>query len=338
MRVRPVYSHYILIPAIILFCLSIVVGRFPVFKIPQKIIFLLVYLGLSFSVQPVQAQDNSQQVKKIDSPEIKKDLELIKAGKADRSYILKTAEKMLRSKDEKRATELYNEYGKKEDSEAVQFNHATALLKSDRLKEALPIVQGLFKSSKDEELKDKLRKNLSLYTEQKKKQNEEQKKKDEKKDEKKEGEKDKKEDQDSKDGKNGKDGKEQNKSESQGSDQKNNKPDKNDKNKQESPQKLDKNGKPGEDKKEDKKEEKKEDKKEDKEKKDGKEGEEKEEDKQSSKPSTLSEKEKEIEQKRRMTKTPAMIKQIMSDDRELQKKMMDTSTMKSGEQKPKRDW
>jgi hypothetical protein len=39
-----------------------------------------------------------------------------------------------------------------------------------------------------------------------------------------------------------------------------------------------------------------------------------------------------------MVKTPAMIKQIMSDDRDLQKKMMDTSTSERGEQKPKRDW
>ena len=55
-------------------------------------------------------------------------------------------------------------------------------------------------------------------------------------------------------------------------------------------------------------------------------------------PKTIEEKEKEIEQKRKMTKTPAMIKQIMSDDRDLQKKMMDTSTNIRGEQKPKRDW
>jgi Ca-activated chloride channel family protein len=44
-----------------------------------------------------------------------------------------------------------------------------------------------------------------------------------------------------------------------------------------------------------------------------------------------------IEEKRKMVKTPAMIKQILNDDRELQKKMMDTSTNDRGS-KTKRDW
>jgi beta-glucosidase-like glycosyl hydrolase len=32
------------------------------------------------------------------------------------------------------------------------------------------------------------------------------------------------------------------------------------------------------------------------------------------------------------------LKQIMSDDRELQKKLMDTSTKEKGDLKPQRDW
>ena len=45
-----------------------------------------------------------------------------------------------------------------------------------------------------------------------------------------------------------------------------------------------------------------------------------------------------IEQQRKMVKTPAMVKQILSNDRELQKRMMDTSTNERGQMKPKRDW
>jgi len=39
-----------------------------------------------------------------------------------------------------------------------------------------------------------------------------------------------------------------------------------------------------------------------------------------------------------MTKIPGMVKQIMNDDRELQKKLMDTSTKEKGDLKPAHDW
>lgn len=338
MRIRPVYSHYILIPAIILYCLSILIGRFPVFKMP-KTLALIFFLAIGLTARVSEAQDKKEDEKVLTTPEITKDLELIKEGKANREYILKTAEKMLKAKDAKRATELYTEYGKNSDSEEIRFNHATALLKSNRLKEALPIVQDLMKNSKNSDLKDKLRKNLSIYMDQQQKEKEKQKKeeqenkdkKDDKKDDKKEGE----------DKKDQKSGEQDKKKEDQGKDKKENKQDGKQEGKQESSQKDQQkpgqNGKQEQDKKEENKKDK--DDKDEKEKKDGKEGEDEEqkEDKPGT-PNTLDEKEKEIEKKRRMTKTPAMIKQIMSDDRELQKKMMDTSTSERGERKPKRDW
>lgn len=336
MRIRPVYSHYILIPAIVLFCLSVLVGRFPVFKMP-KTLMMLFFLGLGLEGHPLYAQEKKAEV----SPEIKKDLELIKEGKADREYVLKTAEKMLKAKDDKRATELYSEYGKKGDSEEVRFNHATALLKSSRLKEALPIIQDLMKNSKNEDLKDKMRKNLRMHIEQKKKQEKEdqQKKEQEQKDkEEQKNNQDSQNQQDKKDGEDDKQNKGQSKPGSQGNQKEDgkNKEGQDQKDKQQAQQKPNPDGKLGEEKKEDKKDKK--DMKDGKDN-DGKEEKEKEkEETQPSGPSTLDEKEKEIEKKRRMVKTPAMIKQIMSDDRELQKKMMDTSTSERGEQKPKRDW
>lgn len=342
MRIRPVYSHYILIPAIVLFCLSVLVGRFPVFKMPKPLM-LLFFLGLGLEGYPLHAQEKKVEV----SPEIKKDLELIKEGKADREYVLKTAEKMLKAKDDKRATELYSEYGNKDDSEEVRFNHATGLLKTNRLKEALPIIQDLIKNSKNEDLKDKLRRNLRVYIEQKKKQKKEDQQKKEQEQEQKEQQEqknnqDSQNQQDKKDGSDDKQNKGQSKPGSQGNQKEDgkNKESQDQKDKQQSQQKPNSDGKLGEEKKEDnkdKKDGKDQEGKDKKEKNKGQDGEDKEE-AQPSGPSTLDEKEKEIEKKRRMVKTPAMIKQIMSDDRELQKKMMDTSTSERGEQKPKRDW
>jgi Ca-activated chloride channel family protein len=344
-RIRPVYSHYILIPAILFFCLSVLIGRAPIFKIPKMILFAM-FISLGIMTRPSFGQEQDKKGEVVLSPEIKKDLETIKEGKADREYVLKTAEKMLRAKDVKSATELYNEYSKKSDSEKVRFNHATSLLKSNRLKEALPIIQDLMKNSKDEDLKDKLRKNLSLSVDQKKKQEKEQQKDKDKKDQKENEKENKKEDQqNSKDQKDDKDKKNQENQKDNNKDKK----DKKDGNEKPEDKKdsSEKDGKSGQ--KEDEKnkensksnnESKPKDKKEGNEGKENKKEEEKKEseDKIPQGPRTLEEKEKEIEQKRRMVKTPAMIKQIMSDDRELQKKMMNTSTSERGEQKQKRDW
>lgn len=332
LRVRPVYSHYILIPAIIFYCVSVLLGRFPVFKTAKNLVLIF---GLIFGMQNARAEEKEKPM----SPEIKKDLELVKEGKADRKYVLKVAEKMLKDKDDKQATELYSEYSKKNDDEEIKFNYATSLLKTNRLAEALPLVQELMKTSKNEDLKNKLRNNLLISTDPNK-QKEQEKKNQDKKDQQNQNQqdqKDKKDNKDSKDNQNNKDQQNQKQQDNKKDGGKNDKDDKNNKpeGKQDNSQKKpDNNGKP-DDKKEDKKEDKKKDNK------NGKEKDENEEDKENQKPQgpqTLEEKEKEIEQKRRMTKTPAMIKQILSDDRELQKKMMDTSTNERGEMKPKRDW
>jgi Ca-activated chloride channel family protein len=304
MRVRPVFSHLILIPAIILYCLSVLFGRFASFK--RVLSIGVIFLGLSFNSH----SQVEEEPKKI-PPEIKLELEKMKTGNVDRKEVLKIAEKLLRNNDEKRASELYNEYVKDGDEEEVFFNQVTSLLKENKMNLALPLASRFLKSSKNEELKDKMRSNLLLGL----KKQEEQKKQDEK-DKK---EKDKKDDKEKKENKENKDDKGQKKEDKQGSD-----------------------GKGEEQKKKDGKSEGQDKEKNDK--KDSEQGKEKEEPKDLVKPErkegakSLEEKEKEIEQKRKMVKTPAMIKQILSDDRELQKKMMDTSTRERGDRKPKRDW
>ncbi len=327
LRIRPVYSHYILIPAIILYCLSVLLGRFALFKTAKNLVILL---ALGLSAHSLQAQEEGATKEKPINPEIKKDLEIIKEGKADRKYILKVAEKMLKDKDDQRATELYSEYAKKNDDEEVRFNYATSLLKANRQQEAFPIIQDLMKTSKNEELKNKLRNNVLLAMDPNK-QKENQKNKDKNQDQNKDQNKDNKDSKDNKDQKN-QDKNQDNKKDGG----KNNKDDKNKDNKSGGKQ-DNQNKKPDQN---DKKDEKNKDNKKD-DKKEGKDKNQSDQDKEDQKqkgPSTLEEKEKEIEQKRKMVKTPAMIKQILSDDRELQKRMMDTSTNIRGEQRPKRDW
>jgi Ca-activated chloride channel family protein len=333
MRVRPVYSHYILIPAIILYCFSVLLGRFAMFKMAKNLVLIF---ALGLAVNTSRAQDEQPKEKPL-SPEVKNDLEVIKAGKADRKYVLKVAEKMLKEKDEKRATELYSEYAKTNDEDEIRFNYATSLLKSNRQAEALPIIQDLMKNSKNEDLKNKLRNNVLLSMDPNRQKQKDQNKKDQKQDQNKQNNQDQKEnDKKNEDKKNQDQNKQDNKKDggknNKDDQKKDNKPDgKQDNNNQKKP---DKNGK--QDNKDEKKDEKKDGNK-DKDK-DKKDQDQEKEDQKPQGPSTLEEKEKEIEQKRRMVKTPAMIKQIMSDDRDLQKKMMDTSTSERGEQKPKRDW
>lgn len=333
MRIRPVYSHYILIPAIILYCFSVILGRFPLFKMTKTLVLLF---SIGIGASSLRAQEEQSKEKPL-SPELRRDLENIREGKADRKYILKVAEKMLKEKDDQRATELYSEYSKKNDDEEIRFNYATSLMKTNRLAEALPLVQELMKTSKNEDLKNKLRNNLLLSTDPNK----------QKEQNKQNQNKDQQQNQNQQDNKNDKQNKneKENKQNQQNQQQKDNKKDGGKDNQQQdknskpdgkqdnSQKKSDSNGKQ-DDKEKEKKNEKNKGK--DKDKKDQQDQDK--EDQQQKGPQTLEEKEKEIEQKRRMTKTPGIVKQILNDDRELQKRMMDTSTNQRGEQKPKRDW
>lgn len=312
MRVRPVFSHLILIPAILIYCLSVLLGRFPSFK---KVLSLVVILGgLSLNVFGEEEQEKPQEKPKEIPVAIKKDMQRMKEGKADRKEILKIAEKLLKSDDGKRANEIYSEYAQKTDDDEVIFNQATALLKENRLNEAIPLISDLMKRSKNESLKDKLRSNILAGL---KNSQEQQKKEDQKKDQKNDQKKDEKDQKENKDNKKG---------------------DKEDKNQKDG--NNDKDGKDGKGKDQDQKKDSKENDSKDKDKEKNKKPEPKDLEKPGDKeqPQSMEEKEKMIEQKRKMVKTPAMIKQIMNDDRDLQKRMMDTSTKERGKQKEKRDW
>lgn len=316
MRIRPVFSHLILIPAIIVYCVSVVFGRFGSFK---KIVSIALLLVSFLGGNTAQAQEEEQKQTKQLPAALLRDMDKMKKGKANRKEVLKIAENLMKNNEDQRASELYKEYAKSNDEQEVLFNRATALLKTNQLDEAMPLIQEVFKNAKSEEIKNRMRHNILLTMNQSggksKDKNDKQDKKDKednKDDKGKEGkEGQEKDDQNKKDdkGKEGKNGKEnKDNKDGKGSQDQNKKKDesqgkdKDDKNKKD-PKDLDRPDRP-----------------------------------EPTKPQSLEEKEKMIEQKRRMVKTPAMVKQIMSDDRELQKKMMDTSTNERGSSKPKRDW
>ena len=321
LRVRPVFSHLILIPAIILYCIAIIFGRFKSFKNIAAIALLFLFFDSG-----AFAEEKKKDPPPL-TPALKRDMEKMKSGKADRKEILKIAENLLKNNDDERANDLYAEYSRPGDDQEVIFNRATTLLKMKKLDEAMPLVQQIFKNAKNEEIKNKMRHNILLTAESQK--NEKNSKKDDKSDDKKDG---KEGDQDKKDGKeNNKDGKDdQDSKDKKGDKNKDGKEGKDGKDSQKGDnQKQDKQNKNGQG---------------DKDNKDEKDGESKKDPKDLEKPpteegpKTLEEKEKKIGLKRKMVKTPAMIKQILSDDRELQKKMMDTSTNQRGASQPKRDW
>jgi Ca-activated chloride channel family protein len=333
-RVRPVYSHYILIPAVLIYILSVIFGRLSILKIPKSVQSFVLFALLIFPVYSGFCEEEAPKEAPL-SPELARDLDVVKTGKADRQYTLKVAEKLLKEKQDAKALNLYTEYGKKNDEEAVRFNYATSLLKNNKRKEALPVIEDLLKNSKNEDLKQKLRANLMLnikqekQKEQNKEQNKDQKNEDQKDQNNKDDNKDKKDNKDNKDNKENKDkqDKQNNKDKKENKDNKNNKDGKQDSKSDQSQQKP-------QDK--DKKEEK-DNKAKEKSKEKSKEEQERE-DQMNQGPQSLEEKEKQIDQKRKMLKTPAMIKQILNDDRDLQKKMMDTSTNERGADRAKRDW
>jgi len=323
LRVRPVYSYLILIPAILIYVLSVLLSRFKTFKSISSFIFILI-LGGSLNI--------SQAKEDVLPKDLSSDLEKMKAGKSSHLHTLKTAEKLLRNNKTKESLEIYSEYTKNNDDEKVKFNYATSLMREGKLKEAMSIATDLLKNSKDEILKNKLRSNLLLAVNQKK-ENKKGENKDKQNDQ--QNQDQNKDNQKNQDNQNKQDKDQKSQSEQNKQNQKQNQKDNKNQRDQGKDSPQNNQGKP-----QDKGDQKEKDQKENEKKKDkGKSGEDKKDEQDENKgPQSLEEKEKQIEQKRRMTKVPGVVKQLMNDDRELQKKLMDTSTKEKGDLKPKNDW
>jgi len=295
--VRPVKAHLIILPALILLIIS--------FALYPSRGFVLMLL-LSFFIVTVQGptlanDEGEEETEVVLGPETSSLLQAYLTGGLDKKNKIKLAEMLLRDGDYSRSVVLYKELGSSISPEALN-NYAVSLLKAKRPIEAIRMFSDVQYSIQDDQnidanFKSELRQNLLLALQQKKEQEKQKKKKEQENKDQKKKKDDGKGDGSPKKDPNGEKGKSQKKSQG------------------------DKDGK----KKKNQKQENKKDKK----------GEEKEGKKKEKK--TLAQQQKEIEKKRKMIKVPGLIKQILSDDRNLQKRYLDTSTQKPKARK-KKDW
>lgn len=318
MRVRPVFSYYILIPAVLMYIIYVVLGRFKSFYVT-----LLVFsLGLNCAFSSAE--------KKELSPRSIELMNKLKKGSAEHREVLKLGEEFLRDEHVSESEVVYKEYLKSTDSEEAKFNYITTLLRQNKFKEAIPKLKELIALSKNEDLKSKLRNNISMAI------NQDQKKSQDQKNDK----NDKSESDDKKnDGKGSNDKKEEDKGQNKPGDKKNDESKDKSNSDQKNGKESDKNKDFGD------LEKNKKDKGEPKDKKDNnqqtdqdKKEEAKKEEQKKEEYNSFEEKEQKIDQQRKMVKIPGMVKQILNDDRELQKRFMDTKTKEKPEGGQKRDW
>lgn len=301
--VRPVKMEYLVLPFIFFFCLAMFFSGFKSFKIPLAM-FCIFFLSTSMEV----IAEEEEEVKPLEAKTQKSQdiLDRHRDGVAQKSELSFLAFELMIAKDVKRANQLYKELkttknSKKEDL----FNLAASEIKLGNLKKGLIAYNNLLKAnnSLSQKSKDEIRQNVLLALKKQK-------------------------------GKKGKD-KKKNKKSKKGKDKDKNKDNKSsdDKSKSENSKKGDnKDNKDKKDKKDDKKEknEKKDDKKDNKNQQDqNKQG--------KRKKQSIEDKEKEIKTKRKMVKIPPLLKQILNDDRSLQKRYLDTSTTKKHKSE-RRDW
>ncbi len=325
MRIKPVYSHYILIPAILIYVLSIIISRFASLRMLSLIFALL----LTVPVQKSMANDKKEEEAKINPAVIEK-MNSLKNGNFSNEEALKAAQNFLELQDYARSSILYEEYLTDESTIEAKINAISSFILAKQYERGLEMADSILNDSGvSDKNKNILRSNLAFLFSQKG--NEKNKGKDKSKEDSKEDKDSKDKNQDNKDDQN-QDKKEnqQNKDQQDKGDQKDDKKDNKD-----NKDKSDPNQRDPKDSKENKDKDLTEPKKE---KDDGKKQDKKSENKpeENQAPQTLEEKEEQIREQRKLIKTPAMIKQILNDDRELQKQMMDTSTDSKGS--TKKDW
>lgn len=321
-RIRPVFGHYIVILGVLIYFLSSLLGIGKSFQKPLALILLFLSVGSFNDLQAnAEAPIESGKGKEVkDTPVVLKRKQNLKSGIATSNEKKFLAQEFLKTGKAKEASTLYEEINSTQAKDINSLvNMGTAYASSGNLKMALDsyenAVQIMPEGQSKEELKNALRSNvLVAIKKQKQKKKDQKKKKDEKnkdKKKKKEGKKDKdkdKKDQSGKGSSGDKKGKDQEKNKS--SEQK--KKEQQDKEKQ--------------------KEEKKQ-----KEKKKGEESK-KAEQQQQQAPSTLEQKEKDIKKKRKLVKIPAMLKQIMDQDRNLQEQYYRTNQKRKRNNNEAKDW
>lgn len=354
-RSRKAYGEYPMALFVIFYILSLIFSQFKSFKVLASILGLLVTL----SVVDTRAAEEERKI----SDETLKSLEKIRDGEANKSEVLKTAEKLLAEGFPETAKKLYEEHRAGNESVEVENNYAASLVQSKNTAQGIELFKKILeRKDLTDEQAQAVRKNL-LTAIQKQKSDQNSKSQNDQNKSEQEQQQDGNKSQSGNDSKDG-EGK------GQGKDQENqqNKQDKKDKSSQNNS-----NGKQGKgsdeerdlrdlmnkknqeknsggkeqpkDSKEDQKG--KEDKKDKKEKKENQgnteqKKEQKSEEGSGEEPESFEEREKRLKQQKRMKKTPAILKQTLDLDRELQKKFLDASKEKSDNDpagsRPSKDW
>lgn len=305
MVIKPVLMEWIVVPSVILLFLSYFFKSIRVFS-----------LGLLLIISPLQAQEEKQPEL---SPEMVQRLSDLQNGKLNRLERLKLADDLYKAGSQEEALALYDEnlpekIDKTTPKEAY-LNYGTALLKKGDTQKAFSVYENLSQSlgddQKSQSLKDIMDKNvLSHFQQEEQKKKEEQQKKDKK---------DNKDQKDQKENKDNQSGQGQQKDQQSGS----GKQDKQDKKEGQNDQKNQDEKKP------DKKDEQKKDDQKDNE-------DQKDENENKNEEGEKKEQDKPLPPK----KIPAKLKQLMSDDRQLQMKMIENGTRDLNKRKSRqsKDW
>lgn len=321
--VKPVEVQKLLIPFFVFFVISTILRQFKSLRHVAFItLFLLSYQNSVKANEERSAEEiQAEKMKKVES--IKKK---IKDGDTRDKRFFELAGEYLKVEKPEEALKIYEERATDLNSMDTNdtINYGTSLLLNKRTKDGLSLFRYIEENGKlNEKQKEIVKKNIYSALkeiEQKKKQEQKQKEQEEK------DNKDKKDKNDKKD--QGEDEKKENKEDK-----------KNSKGKGQSNSKSDKQKKPNENNdpkddqqdKEKKKEKKKQDKKEEKEK-------DKEKRPEKSKPKSVDEKEEEIKKKRKMVKLPAKLKQVLNNDRNLQKRVLERIRNSQSQQRNRKDW
>lgn len=304
MVIKPVLMEWIVVPALLLIFLSYFFKALRIFS-----------LGLLLIITPVNAQ-NEQQEPQF-SPEAIERMSQLQRGELNQLEKIKLADDLLKAGAKDEAIALYQEnlpfpIDKSIPSEAY-LNYGTVLIEKGEEKKGFEIYQKLKESGIDEKTTEIMDKNVVNYfkQEEKKKQEEKQKEKDKKENKDQQDKNDQNQDQNQS-------GNDQQKNQQNQSGQQQNKQDKN---QQGGDQKKEEKKDKGENKDEKKEDENKDQSKDEENKpQEGQEGEEK----------------KQLPPK----KIPAKLKQLMSDDRQLQMKMIEQGTRDLNKRKSRKskDW
>jgi Ca-activated chloride channel family protein len=306
---RPARFEILMIPGFCFLLLSLLLSSFGKTFRPITLVFLLI--GNTYSKEAGKKVELGAESESI--------LKQVKSGELNRSALLDVAEELARKEKFKEAQEIYKDQTKLVNkNSSMLLNYGTTQMQRGEFNESIDNLKKL--ESLDPKLTNNYKKNL-LTTLMKQKGKEEQEKKD-KQQEKKDKEQEKKD---------GKD-KEKNEDKNKKDDSQKNKDDKNDKDGKEQDNNKDKKGESGEGDQKDKEKNKEQENKSDEQKKKEQEQKDKEEQAKNKKeqeaPKSLDDKENKLKQSRKMVKVPALLQQLMNDDRNLQKKYIDTDTFK----------